>query len=162
MDSARVASKSGGGPSMTVRDLGIDLSDLSINPYKLVRDGEFEIISLMDATPHFRIMQNDLNDYLASLKGAIHPTVEFREGTLRIHTDSKGWIPRLDVILEPNLVNEENIGYQFLQFRAGGLWLPSFIPQVLTEKFNPALKPMPCRMHLRTLRIEHGEFLLNG
>jgi len=162
MDSARVASKSDSGPSMTVRDLGIDLSDLTVNPYKLVRDGEFEIVSLMDATPHFRIVQADLNNYLAGLKGAFHPTVEFREGTLRIHTDSEGWIPRLDVVLEPNLVNGENIGYQFLQFRAGGLWLPSFLPQVLTAKFNPALKPMPCRMHLRTIRIEKGEFILNG
>jgi len=162
MDTARVVSKSDGGPSMTVRDLGIDLSDLTVNPYKLMRDGEFEIISLMDATPHFRIMQTDLNDYLAGLKGALHPTVEFREGTLWIHTDSRGWIPRLDVVLEPNLVNEENIGYQFLQIRAGGLWLPAFIPQVLTAKFNPALKPMPCRMHLRTLKIENGEFILNG
>jgi len=162
MDSARVGSKSDGRQSLMVRDLGMELSDLTVNPYKLVRNGEFEIISLMDATPHFRITQTDLNDYLSSLKGAPHSDVEFQDGRLRIHTDPKGWIPRLDLALEPTLVNEENIGYNFLQFHVGGLWLPAFIPQVLTAKFNPALKPMPCRMHLRTLRIEHGEFILNG
>jgi hypothetical protein len=162
MESARVSSKPDGRQSLMVRDLGMDLSDLTVNPYKLVRDGEFEIISLMDATPHFRITQTDLNDYLSSLKGAPHSDVEFQEGRLRIHTDSKGWIPRLDLDLEPTLVNEENIGYKFLHFHVGGLWLPAFMPQVLTAKFNPALKPMPCRMHLRTLRIEHGEFILNG
>jgi hypothetical protein len=157
-----IQSKPDGRDSLTVRDLGMDLSDLTINPYKLLRDGQFEIISLMEATPHFRVEQSDLNTYLSGLKGALHPTVEFKEGTLRIHTEAKGWIPRLDVVLEPDVVNGENIGYHFLQFRVGGLWLPSTIPQVLTAKFNPALKPMPCRIHLRTLKIDHGEFILNG
>jgi hypothetical protein len=157
-----IQSKPDGRDSLTVRDLGMDLSDLTINPYKLLRDGQFEIISLMEATPHFRVEQSDLNTYLSGLKGALHPTVEFKEGTLRIHTEAKGWTPRLDVVLEPDVVNGENIGYHFLQFRVGGLWLPSTIPQVLTAKFNPALKPMPCRIHLRTLKIDHGEFILNG
>jgi hypothetical protein len=31
----------------------------------------------------------------------------------------------------------------------------------LTAKFNPVLKPMPCRMHMIRLRVEHGEFILN-
>ncbi|MBI3596942.1 MAG: DUF2993 domain-containing protein [Nitrospirae bacterium] len=162
MDSARVESKPDGRQSLMVRDLGMELSDLTVNPYKLLRDGQFEIISLLEATPHFRITQTDLNAYLSGLKGAPHSEVEFQEGKLRIHADSKGWIPRLDLALVPYLVNEENLGYKFLQFHVGGLWLPAFVPQVLTAKFNPALKPMPCRMHLRTLRIEHGEFILNG
>jgi len=162
MKSGRVDSRPDGRHSMTVRDLGLDLSDLTVNPYKLLRDGEFEIISLMDATPRFRITQTDLNEYLAGLKGALHPAVEFREGTLRIHTDAQGWIPRLDLDLQPNLVNDENIGFTFLGFHAGGLRLPSFIPRVLAAKFNPVLKPMPCRIHLRTLRIEHGDLVLNG
>lgn len=162
MESARVSSKPDGRQSLMVRDLGMDLSDLTVNPYKLVRDGEFEIISLMDATPHFRITQTDLNAYLSGLKGVPHSEVEFQEGKMRIHADSKGWIPHLDLALEPNLVNEENLGYKFLQFHVGGIWLPAFLPQILTEKFNPALKPMPCRMHLRTLKIENGEFILNG
>jgi hypothetical protein len=162
LESALIQSKPTGRDSLAVRDLGMELTDLTVNPFKLLRDGQFEIISLLDATPHFRVTETDLNAYLSSLKGAIHPTVEFMEGTLRIHANSEGWIPRLDVVLEPIIVNEENIGYKFLEFHAGGLRLPSFIPQILTAKFNPALKPMPCRIHLRTLTIEHGEFILNG
>jgi hypothetical protein len=162
MESALIQSKPNGRDSLAVRDLGMDLTDLTVNPLKLLRDGQFEIISLMEATPRFRVTQTDLNAYLSALKGAIHPTVEFKEGMLRIQSDSKGWIPRLDVVLEPDIVNEENIGYKFLEFHAGGLRLPSLIPQILTAKFNPALKPMPCRIHLRTLKIEHGEFILNG
>lgn len=161
IDSARVASKHDRRPSLVVRDLGMELSDLTVNPYKLLRDGQFEIISLMDATPHFKIAQNDLNAYLAGLKGGFHPKVEFQDNTFRLQVPSKGWIPALDTTVEPTLVNGKNIGYIFLEFRVGGIRLPAFIPQVLTAKFNPALKPMPCRMHLRTLKIANGEILLN-
>jgi Dolichyl-phosphate-mannose-protein mannosyltransferase/LmeA-like phospholipid-binding len=161
MDSALIEGKSGTGNPLTVRDLGMDLSDLTINPYKLVRDGEIEIISLMDAAPHLTIAEADLNRYLSGLKGGLHPRVEFQEGKVRIHAASKGWIPRLELDLEPKLVKGENIGFDFLRFRIGGAWVPTFIPQILTSKFNPALKPMPCRMHFRTLRADHGNFVLN-
>jgi hypothetical protein len=162
MKSAQVNRKSVGGDPLTIRDLGMELSDLTINPYRLLRDGELEIISLMEATPRLTITEDDLNRYLSGLKEGFHPKVEFQEGRVRIHAASKGWIPKLDLDIEPNLVNEENVGFQFLRFRIGGLWVPTFIPQILTAKFNPALKPMPCRMHLRTLRSDHGRFILNG
>jgi hypothetical protein len=159
METARIDSK--GPRPLMVQDLGMELSDLTVNPYKLLRDGEFEIISLMDATPHLRITQADLNDYLSGLNGALQPSVEFQEGRIRVETRPKGWIPRLDLDLAPRLVNEENVGFEFLRFRVGVLRLPSLIPQILTAKFNPALKPMPCRMRLRTLRIADGELVLN-
>jgi Dolichyl-phosphate-mannose-protein mannosyltransferase/LmeA-like phospholipid-binding len=161
MESALFERKPGTGNPLTVRDLGMDLLDLTINPYKLLRDGELEIISLMEAEPHLTITEADLNRFLSGLKGPLHPKVEFQEGIVRIHAASKGWIPRLDLEIEPNLVNEENLGFEFLRFRIGGLWVPTFIPQMLTAKFNPVLKPMPCRMHLRTLRTDHGNFVLN-
>jgi len=162
MTSAQVNRKSDGGEPWIVRDLGMELADLTINPYKLIRDGEVEIISLMDATPHMTITEADLNRYLSGLKGKFHPEVEFQEGKVRIHAASKGWIPKLDLDIEPHLVNEENVGFEFRRFRIGGLWVPTFIPKILTAKFNPALKPMPCRMHLRTLRSDHGRLILNG
>ncbi len=162
MKSAQVNRKSVGGDPLTLRDLGMELSDLTINPYKLLRDGDIEIISLMEATPHLMITEADLNRYLSSLKGGLHARVEFQEGKVRIHGKSTGWIPQLDLDLEPKLVNDENIGFEFLRFRIGGLWVPTLIPQILTAKFNPALKPMPCRMHLRTLRSDHGRLILNG
>ncbi len=161
MKSAQLNGKPVSGNPLTIRDLGMELSDLTINPHKLLRDGDLEIISLMEATPRLMITEADLNRYLSGLKGGIHAKVEFQEGKVRIHATSKGWIPQLDLDLEPNLVNEENIGFEFLRFRIGGLWVPTFIPQILTAKFNPALKPMPCRMHLRTLRTDRGELVLN-
>lgn len=161
MTSAQVNRKSVGGDPLTLRDLGMELSDLTINPYKLLRDGDLEIISLMEATPHLMITEADLNRYLSSLKGGLHARVEFQEGKVRIHGKSTGWIPQLDLDLEPKLVNDENIGFEFLRFRIGGLWVPTLIPQILTAKFNPALKPMPCRMHLRALRTDRGELVLN-
>jgi len=162
MKSAQVNRKSAGGDPWIVRDLGMDLSDLTINPYKLIRHGTIEIISLMDATPRLTVNEADLNRYLSGLKGWRSPKVEFQDGRVRIHAASKGWIPKLDLDLEPYLVNGENIGFAFRRFRAGGWRVPNFIPQILTAKFNPALKPMPCRMHLRTLRSDHGRLIING
>lgn len=154
--------KSRGTNPLIARDLGIELSDLTINPYKLVRDGKLEIISLMDATPRITLRDADLNSYLSGLKGRWHPVTEFQEGRVRIHIESSGWIPSFEVELEPILVNEENLGFAFRRFRVGWIRLPTFLPEILTGKFNPVLKPMPCRMHMKTLRVEHGEFILNG
>jgi Dolichyl-phosphate-mannose-protein mannosyltransferase len=161
MNLATFNDRSRGTNPLTARDLGMELSDLTINPYKLVRDGNLEIISLMEATPRITVREADLNSYLSGLKGRWHAETEFHDGRIRIHSAFSGWIPSLDIELEPFLVNEENLGFVFRRVRVGVFWFPTFLPEILTAKFNPVLKPMPCRMHMRKLRVEHGEFILN-
>ncbi len=160
ISTAAIRGKKPGSPALALRNVRLEVSDVVVNPYRLLRDGTIEVLSLREAAPSVELREEDASEYLASLlRGPSH--VRFSSGTISIEAHPRGRIPAISLSLEPRIVAGENIGFHVTRFRVGDLPIPAAIAGMLTAGNDPILKPMPCRVRLDRLSIEGGVLALN-
>ena len=159
--SAAIRGRKASAPALPVRNVRLEAFDLAVNPYRLLREGEIEVLSLREAVPRVELREDDASRYLSSVLSGSPARVRFSRGAVEVETRPRGRSPGISIALRPGIVSGENIGFGVDRFRLGGVPLPAAILEALSAGNNPILKPMPCRVRLDTLRIDGGAFRLN-
>jgi hypothetical protein len=148
------AGKRPGDAELRIRDFACDLEGITINPYRLLEDGDLEILSLEAVDPRLAISEDDVNSYLAA-RGGGASRVGFDADRIRV------WIretrlPSLELTLFPRVVGGSNVAIDFESLRLAGIPLPPWFVALLASQYNPILKQMPCRVRLGSVRCERG------
>ncbi|MGH9443850.1 MAG: LmeA family phospholipid-binding protein [Thermoanaerobaculia bacterium] len=159
-ESGAIAGKKSGGLALPVRRAALEVRDLTVDPYCLLREGRIEILALGDARPSVEVDDAGVNAYLAALprfSGRVH----FANATITAEGRLRGGGPGISLEVEPRIVGGDNIGFITRRFSVAGVPAPSWLASALTAGNNPILKPMPCRLRLETLRVENGILAVN-
>ncbi len=154
--SAEICSFSNPNISLPVHNLKIELNDLTINPWKLIRSHTIEFISLMEMKPQFQFTEHDLNAYLTQINKKLNIMVKFQNNAVYLHICLKNTHLCTDIIMKPIIINNENIAVKFTSFKLLGIPLPTFIPQLLTEGEKPLFKHLPFRFHIYSIDLNNG------
>jgi hypothetical protein len=141
--------------TLRVSSLGVEAGDVVVNPYRLLRDEDLEVLHLGEATPRLSVSEAEVNRYLRSRLRGTPAGIEFRNGSLRAFRG------RSELELRLELVAASNIRFEIQRVRLGGLPIPAFLVQFLAHGNNPILRPMPCRIRLESLQIENGVLAVN-
>lgn len=157
---AAIRGKRPGSPALVLRNVRLEASDIVVNPYRLLREGTIEVLSLREAAPSFELREEDASEYLASILAG-PGRVRFASGAISIDANPRGRVPTISLSIEPRIVAGENLGFDVTRFRVGGLPLPSALAAMLTAGNNPIFKPMPCFLRMDSLRVDRGIFAVN-
>lgn len=159
---SRAATRGGksSSPALVLRNVRLEASDIVVNPYRLLREGTIEVLSLREAAPSAELSEEDASAYLGSiLRGP--GRVRFSSGAISVEARPRGRAPAISISVTPKMVAGGNIGFVVNRLRLGVLPFPAALAEMLTAGNNPILKPMPCRVRLDSLRIENGILALN-
>lgn len=143
---------------LAVEDVRVELGDLTVNPYAIVRDGTLQVLALRELVPHVRVRESAANSYLASLEGS--PSLRFRGGLLEVSTHPRRG-PAIELAIRPAVVHGDNIGFTVERCRLAGIPVPAWLIQLLASGNNPILKPMPCAVKLRSVHANGGVLSVN-
>ncbi len=150
-----------GSPSLPVENVRLEARDLAVNPYRLLREGKLEVLSLGEVLPSVEVSEKDASDYLRAALRDESGRLTFSRGEISIQARPGRSSPVVALTLMPRIVAGENIAFSISRFRFGGFPLPARLAEALAAGNNPILKPMPCRVRLDRLRIEDGLLALN-
>jgi hypothetical protein len=138
--------------SLKIENVRMEFYDLTINPYKLMREDALEIISLKKIKPFFILQEKDVSNLLSNFSAKYLITLAFNKDFIFIHFCNKVFHLCMDAKIGIKIMSN-NFYYHFEEFRIMEAPLPSFIPALLTERYNPILNPMPFRMELNSISI---------
>jgi hypothetical protein len=147
-------------PGLRLREVGFDLDNVTVNPYRLGEEQELEILAVDELTPRVRLLEADVNAWLDQGPRAPRIRVEFQNGVLRVRAERSG-MPRIEVALRPEIFEAQNLRVRFEALRVAGVRLPTFPLAAVMSAYNPILKEMPCRIALAHLQCDRGEWTIN-
>jgi hypothetical protein len=155
-----VAERGADGSGLRVREVGCELDGVTVNPFRLARDGELEVLSLEALTPHLRLRQQDVQSWLHEQKSGPELHVSFQGGLVQLQL-ARARMPSFTLVFKPEIVEGQNIGFRPETLRAAAVKLPRVFLAALLVAYNPILKEMPCRIHIVQLRCDGGELAIN-